>query len=110
MHVALTPEQLALREELRDYFAALVTPEVRAGLAAATGEFGDSQVYRQVIRQLGTDGWLGIGWPKEYGGQARSMVEQLIFTDAAAVAGVPVPYLTLNTVCLLYTSPSPRDS
>jgi alkylation response protein AidB-like acyl-CoA dehydrogenase len=98
MHVALTPEQLALREELRDYFAALVTPEVRAGLAAATGEFGDSQVYRQVIRQLGTDGWLGIGWPKEYGGQARSMVEQLIFTDAAAVAGVPVPYLTLNTV------------
>lgn len=98
MHVALTPEQLALREELRDYFAALVTPEVRAGLAAATGEFGDSPVYRQVIRQLGTDGWLGIGWPKEYGGQARSMVEQLIFTDAAAVAGVPVPYLTLNTV------------
>ena len=51
-----------------------------------------------MIRQLGTDGWLGIGWPKEYGGQARSMVEQLIFTDAAAVAGVPIPYLTLNTV------------
>ena len=51
-----------------------------------------------MIRQLGTDGWLGIGWPEEYGGQARSMVDQLIFTDAAAVAGVPVPYLTLNTV------------
>ena len=51
-----------------------------------------------MIRQLGTDGWLGIGWPKEYGGQARSMVEQLIFTDEAAVAGVPIPYLTLNTV------------
>ncbi len=98
MHVALTPEQVALREELRDYFAALATPEVRAGLAAATGEFGDETVYKQVIRQLGTDGWLGIGWPREYGGQARSMVEQLIFTDAAAVAGVPVPYLTLNTV------------
>ncbi|GAA2151178.1 acyl-CoA dehydrogenase family protein [Nocardioides koreensis] len=98
MHVALTPEQIALREELRDYFAALVTPEVRAGLASATGEFGDSHVYRDVIRQLGSDGWLGIGWPEEYGGQARSMVEQLIFTDAAAVAGVPVPYLTLNTV------------
>jgi len=98
MHVALTPEQLALREELRDYFATLVTPEVRAGLASATGEFGDSAVYRRVIKQLGADGWLGIGWPEEYGGQARSMVEQLIFTDAAAVAGVPVPYLTLNTV------------
>ena len=98
MHIALTPEQERLREELREYFAALVTPEVRAGLASATGEFGDDDVYKEVIRQLGTDGWLGIGWPKEYGGQARSMVDQLIFTDAAAVAGVPIPYLTLNTV------------
>jgi 3-oxocholest-4-en-26-oyl-CoA dehydrogenase alpha subunit len=108
MHVALTPEQERLREELREYFAALVTPEVRAGLSAASGrfsdgsddegEFGDAGVYKDVIRRLGTDGWLGIGWPKEYGGQDRSTVEQLIFTDAAAVAGVPVPYLTLNTV------------
>lgn len=102
MHVALTPEQESLREELREYFADLVTPEIRAGLAASTnrfeGELGDADVYKSVIRQLGADGWLGIGWPKEYGGQARSMVEQLIFTDAAAVAGVPVPYLTLNTV------------
>src|SRR3954469_9913196 len=98
MHLALTPDQERLREELREYFAALVTPEVRAGLSSATGEFGDARVYQDVIRRLGSDGWLGIGWPKEYGGQARSMIEQLIFTDAAAVAGVPVPYLTLNTV------------
>jgi alkylation response protein AidB-like acyl-CoA dehydrogenase len=98
MHVALTPEQERLREELREYFADLVTPEVRAGLAAASGEFGDAGVYKDVIRRIGSDGWLGIGWPKEFGGQDRSMVEQLIFTDAAAVAGVPIPYLTLNTV------------
>ena len=98
MHVALTPDQERLREELREYFAALVTPEVRAGLATASGEFGDAGVYKDVIRRLGADGWLGIGWPREYGGQDRSMVEQLIFTDVAAVAGVPVPYLTLNTV------------
>ena len=98
MHIDLTPDQQALREQLREYFSGLVTPEVKAGLASATGEFGDDVVYKSVIRQLGTDGWLGIGWPKEYGGQARSMIEQLIFTDAAAVAGVPIPYLTLNTV------------
>ncbi|WP_110205881.1 acyl-CoA dehydrogenase family protein [Nocardioides daejeonensis] len=98
MHIALTPEQEALRAELQSYFAELVTPERRAALAAATGEFGDAKVYKEVIRQLGTDGWLGIGWPKEYGGQNRSMIEQLIFTDVAAVAGVPIPYLTLNTV------------
>ena len=101
MHLALQPEHHALRAELADYFAQLVTPEVKAGLASATGEFGEfgeASVYKDVIRQVGRDGWLGIGWPKEYGGQARSVVEQLIFTDAAAVAGVPIPYLTLNTV------------
>jgi alkylation response protein AidB-like acyl-CoA dehydrogenase len=98
MHVALDRDQLALREELQEYFAALVTPEVKAGLASATGEFGEAGVYKDVIRQLGTDGWLGIGWPQEYGGQDRSMIEQLIFTDVAADFGVPVPYLTLNTV------------
>ncbi|WP_183093650.1 acyl-CoA dehydrogenase family protein, partial [Nocardioides stalactiti] len=112
MHVDLEPQQVALREELREYFANLVTPEVRAGLSAATnefdegeegqarnaGEFGDANVYKSVIKQIGADGWLGIGWPKEYGGQDRSMIEQLIFTDTAAIAGVPIPYLTLNTV------------
>lgn len=98
MRVALTPDQERLRSELREYFAALVTPEIRAGLAASTGEFGDVSIYKDVIRQLGTDGWLGIGWPEEYGGQNRSMIDQLIFTDVAGVAGVPVPHLTLNTV------------
>jgi alkylation response protein AidB-like acyl-CoA dehydrogenase len=109
MHIALTPEQDALRAELREYFAALVTPERRAGLAGATsdfdsgsagetGEFGDADVYKDVIREIGHDGWLGIGWPEEWGGQNRSMMDQLIFTDEAAIAGVPIPYLTLNTV------------
>ena len=98
MRIALEPEHLALRAELKEYFDQLVTPERRAGLSSATGEFGEAGVYKAVIRQIGTDGWLGIGWPEEYGGQARSMIEQLIFTDAAAVAGVPIPYLTLNTV------------
>jgi alkylation response protein AidB-like acyl-CoA dehydrogenase len=98
MRIALDAEQVALEEELRGYFGALVTQEVKAGLASATGEFGDAGVYKAVIKQLGTDGWLGIGWPEEYGGQARSMVDQLIFTDVAADFGVPIPYLTLNTV------------
>ncbi len=98
MRIALEQDQVKLRQELREYFAALVTPEVKAGLSSATGEFGEAGVYKDVIRQIGSDGWLGIGWPKEWGGQARSMIEQLIFTDVAADFGVPIPYLTLNTV------------
>ncbi len=98
MHIALTRDQERLRDELREYFEQLVTPERRAALQASSGEFGEAGAYKDVIREIGHDGWLGIGWPEEYGGQNRSMMDQLIFTDQAAVAGVPIPYLTLNTV------------
>jgi alkylation response protein AidB-like acyl-CoA dehydrogenase len=47
---------------------------------------------------MGRDGWLGIGWPAEYGGQDRSMLEQLIFTDEASKLGAPVPFLMVNSI------------
>ncbi|MGB3444555.1 MAG: acyl-CoA dehydrogenase family protein [Actinophytocola sp.] len=97
MHIAYTPEQEALRRELRAYFAALMTPRRREALAAG-GDYGDGEVYKEVVRQMGADGWLALGWPEEYGGQARPMIDQLVFTDEAAVAGAPVPFLTINTV------------
>ena len=97
MHIAYTAEQEALRRELRAYFAVLMTPERRAALTSG-GDYGDGDVYKEVVRQMGADGWLALGWPREYGGQARPMLDQLIFTDEAAVAGAPVPFLTINTV------------
>jgi 3-oxocholest-4-en-26-oyl-CoA dehydrogenase alpha subunit len=98
MHLAYTPEQERLRQQLREYFARLMTPELRRGLAETGGDYGDGQAYRAIVRQLGRDGWLALGWPAEYGGRDGSMLDQLIFTDEAATAGVPVPFLTLNTV------------
>jgi 3-oxocholest-4-en-26-oyl-CoA dehydrogenase alpha subunit len=98
MHIGFTAEQEQLRQRLRDYFAELMTPELRTALAGSSGEYGDGDAYKQVVRQLGRDGWLAIGWPAEYGGQDRSVLDQLIFTDEAAIAGVPVPFLTINTV------------
>ncbi|HXW43325.1 MAG TPA: acyl-CoA dehydrogenase family protein [Streptosporangiaceae bacterium] len=98
MQISYTPEQDQLRQQLREYFAGLMTPERRAGLAHLDGEYGDGVAYKDVVRQLGRDGWLALGWPREYGGQDRSTLDQLIFTDEAAIAGVPVPFLTINTV------------
>jgi alkylation response protein AidB-like acyl-CoA dehydrogenase len=99
MHIAYTPEQEALRRELRAYFADLMTPERRDALTGGDGaDYGHGDVYKEVVRQMGADGWLALGWPQEYGGQARPMLDQLIFTDEAAVAGAPVPFLTINTV------------
>ena len=101
MRIAYTPEQERLRRELRAYFGGLMTPEVRAALSAGEGDdgdHGDGQAYRQVVRQLGRDGWLALGWPRDFGGRGGTMLDQLIFTDEAATARVPVPFLTINTV------------
>ncbi len=68
MHVDYTPQQKALRAEIRAYFSKLVTPELRSGLEGMEG----GPHYREVIRRMGGDGWLGVGWPKEYGGQGRT--------------------------------------
>ncbi|MCP4221814.1 MAG: acyl-CoA dehydrogenase, partial [Actinomycetia bacterium] len=45
-----------------------------------------------------TDGWLGVGWPEEYGGRGWGPIEQLIFSDAASRYDVPLPMVTINTV------------
>jgi 3-oxocholest-4-en-26-oyl-CoA dehydrogenase alpha subunit len=97
MHIAYTPEQELLRAELRAYFARLMTPEIRAELAKGA-DFGDGDAYKRVVRQLGKDGWLVMSWPTEYGGRGGTTMDQLIFTDEAAIAQVPIPFLTVNTV------------
>jgi alkylation response protein AidB-like acyl-CoA dehydrogenase len=98
MRISYTPEQEELRRELRSYFAKLMTPERRDALSMTSGEYGSGNVYRETVAQMGHDGWLALGWPTEYGGQARSTMDQLIFTDEAAIAGAPVPFLTINSV------------
>ncbi|GAA0618780.1 acyl-CoA dehydrogenase family protein [Kutzneria viridogrisea] len=111
MHIAYSPQQERLRQRLRAYFAELMTPERRAALASGGGEYGDGVVYKELVRQMGRDGWLVIGWPGEHGGQDRSMLEQLIFLDEAAIAGAPVPFLTLNTIgptIMRYGTPEQR--
>lgn len=98
MQISYTADQEELRRELRSYFTTLMTPERREALSSTQGEYGTGNVYRETVAQMGHDGWLALGWPKEYGGQARSTMDQLIFTDEAAIAGAPVPFLTVNSV------------
>ncbi len=94
MFLDLTGEQLALQGQLRAYFAALLSPGERA--AMLTERHGT--VYREVVRRMGRDGWLGLGWPAEYGGRGLGQVEQQIFANEAARADVPLPAVTLQTV------------
>ena len=54
--------------------------------------------YRRVIKQMGADGWLGVGWPTEFGDRGFGEIEQQIFTNEAVRADVPLPSVTLQTV------------
>jgi hypothetical protein len=94
MLIELTARQAALRDELRGYFAGLLTPAERVALL--TERHGD--VYRDVVRRMGRDGWLGVGWPAAYGGRGFGQIEQQIFANEAARADVPLPAVTLQTV------------
>ncbi|MER6914365.1 acyl-CoA dehydrogenase family protein [Streptomyces sp. NPDC000594] len=95
MHLAYTSAQQQLRAELRAYFAGLVPDNAYARHADPAEQ---KRFYRATLRRLGADGWLGVGWPKEYGGRGLGPVEQFIFFDEAAQAGVPLPLMALNTV------------
>ncbi|WP_329196806.1 MULTISPECIES: acyl-CoA dehydrogenase family protein [unclassified Streptomyces] len=88
MHLAPTGSQLRLRCELRKYFRALM-PD---------GPPEDPTAQRALLRRIGEDGLLGLGWPVEYGGQGRGADEQFVFFDEAYRAGAPVSMVTLNTV------------
>ena len=94
-HRELSPSQLALQQELRSYFARLLTPEVRHALG---GEGDNPTLWRQLVRQMGRDGWLGLGWPTEYGGGGAGPFEQLILFTEVQRAGAPFPFVTVNTV------------
>ena len=94
MFLDLTDAQLKLRDELRSYFATLISPAEREVMI--TQRHGT--VYRDVVRRMGRDGWLGVGWPAEYGGRGLGQIEQQIFVTEAALADIPLPAVTLQTV------------
>src|SRR5262249_61806797 len=91
MYLDYTDEQLALRTELREYFARLLTPAVRAEV----GHPGEGNpLFRTIVRQMGADGWLGIGWPVEYGGQGRSGPDPFIFFHEVPRREGAFPFVT----------------
>lgn len=94
MLIDLTPEQAKLQNDLRHYFSNLVTAEETREMMI--DRHGSS--YEAVVRRMGQDGWLGVGWPKEYGGHGFGPLEQQIFMNEVMRADVPMPLVTLQTV------------
>ncbi|MDH6544604.1 alkylation response protein AidB-like acyl-CoA dehydrogenase [Streptomyces sp. SPB4] len=102
VHLAPSEGQLRLRTELREYFRNLLPDGVPE----------DPDAQRALLRRIGADGLLGLGWPVEYGGRGRGPDEQFVFFDEAYRAGAPVSMVTLNTVgptLMKYGTPEQKD-
>jgi 3-oxo-4-pregnene-20-carboxyl-CoA dehydrogenase beta subunit len=94
MYIELTHAQRQLQAEIRQYFSNLVTPDE----AEEMERDRHGGAYRSIVRRMGKDGMLGVGWPKEFGGRGFGAIEQQIFVNEAHRADVPLPAVTLQTV------------
>ena len=90
----LTEDERAFKAEARTYLIGLVTEADREEMR--NNRHGPA--YHRIIKQMGADGWMGVGWPKEYGGQGRGVIEQQVFVNEASRADVHLPSVTLQTV------------
>lgn len=111
MDHALSPSELAFREEVREFLAEALTPKLRLGAARTTGVFADPDIAGPWQAALDAKGWLLYYWPKAYGGPGWSAVERWIFETACARAGAPVlPVMGLKLLGpVLYTFGTPEQ-
>jgi len=91
---SFTREQERFRQEVRAFLDAELPADWVGYVAPTTGDHIGSredgwQVFRDIARKLGDKGWLSLFWPKEYGGQSRSYVDYLIFSEEVARRGSP---------------------
>jgi alkylation response protein AidB-like acyl-CoA dehydrogenase len=94
----LTEEQRALKAELRDYFTRLAAEAGHEEGSIDRPKDRHGETYQRIVKQMGRDGWLGVGWPTEYGGRGLGEIEQTIFANEAQRADVHLPAVTLQTV------------
>jgi 3-oxocholest-4-en-26-oyl-CoA dehydrogenase alpha subunit len=95
MQLEYTPEQEQLRDEIRATMEHVMTPERQA---AVLERVEGGPAVRECVRALAAANLLGVGWPKEFGGQGFSAIEQFIFAEEARRVNAPIPLVTLNTV------------
>lgn len=94
MDFGFTAEQKSFRQEVRAFLDAELPPGWVGYIAPTDGDYIDSgeggwQAFKEMARKLGDKGWLSLFWPEKYGGQSRSYVDYLIFSEEIARRGSP---------------------
>jgi alkylation response protein AidB-like acyl-CoA dehydrogenase len=92
MDLEFTAEELAFRQQIRDWVAGNLPPDLSAKVFAAQRLSRDDM--QRWARILGAKGWLGYGWPTEFGGPGWTAVQRHLFEEECALAGAPriVPF------------------
>ena len=92
MDLAFTPEELAFREEIRAWVKANLPSEISQKVHSAMRLSRDD--LQRWAKILGKKGWLGWGWPEEFGGPGWTAVQKHLFEEECALAGAPrvVPF------------------
>jgi len=98
MLIQLNQKQIKLQNELQEYFESLITPALRAELNEPEHFEGGGPEFKKAMRTMGSDGWIGLSWKKEFGGKELSPIEQYIFVETVMRTGFPFPFLTTESV------------
>lgn len=99
MDFKLTPEQEKWRDEVRGFLEEVLTPEIRKDLwESEGGELYRSEGEKAFWKKVAERGWLGMNWPKQYGGLEMSAIDQLVMLREFARAGAPPLPLTVTSL------------
>jgi alkylation response protein AidB-like acyl-CoA dehydrogenase len=91
MDFDFSPEELRFAEALEAFLDAQDSPEVMDRNPEQLSQTVDTPPKRAFMRKLAEQGWLGMSWPKEYGGQERSGIYDFLLTEALSRRGAPQP-------------------
>ena len=98
MKIELTKNQQKLKDELKEYFAALLNKELLREMSEPQFFEGGGPEFKKALKIMGQDGWIGLSWPKEFGGKEFTPIEQYIFVEEIMRTGFPFPFLTTESV------------
>ena len=98
MRIELTKNQQKLKDELKEYFSALLNKELLSEMSDPQFFEGGGPEFKKALKIMGQDGWIGLSWPKEFGGKEFTPIEQYIFVEEIMRTGFPFPFLTTESV------------
>ncbi|HSR56953.1 MAG TPA: acyl-CoA dehydrogenase family protein, partial [Candidatus Binataceae bacterium] len=95
MDFNFTPEDEAFRKEFRAWLDKNAPKDGKLAEADTFAEDDDSDWGRRVAwcKRLNEGGWLGIDWPKEYGGRGASILQSIVYHQELGRARAPLPYI-----------------